>query len=150
MPPILEKSVLFILYYERNWYFISKFIKINEESRKWRNFQRLAQSLASFCCKNPACDVLLLLSALIVVPAYIFSVNTENLLVKLRVVLSFYFEIVWESLQSFCLVLMINFDMNLIWLQIPLRLKILKISFKNVFIMKLPRTLSLECFNFSI
>ena len=142
MPPILEKSVLFILYYERNWYFISKFIKINEESRKWRNFQRLAQSLASFCCKNPACDVLLLLSALIVVPAYIFSVNTENLLVKLRVVLSFYFEIVWESLQSFCLVLMINFDMNLIWLQIPLRLKILKISFKNVFIMKLPRTLS--------
>ena len=142
MPSILEKSVLFILYYERNWYFISKFIKINEESRKWRNFQRLAQSLASFCCKNPACDVLLLLSALIVVPAYIFSVNTENLLVKLRVVLSFYFEIVWESLQSFCLVLMINFDMNLIWLQIPLRLKILKISFKNVFIMKLPRTLS--------
>ena len=142
MPPILEKSVLFILYYERNWYFISKFIKINEESRKWRNFQRLAQSLASFCCKNPACDVLLLLSALIVVPAYIFSVNTENLVVKLRVVLSFYFEIVWESLQSFCLVLMINFDMNLIWLQIPLRLKILKISFKNVFIMKLPRTLS--------
>ena len=142
MPPILEKSVLFILYYERNWYFISKFIKINEESRKWRNFQRLAQSLASFCCKNPACDVLLLLSALIVVPAYIFSVNTENLLVKLRVLLSFYFEIVWESLQSFCLVLMINFDMNLIWLQIPLRLKILKISFKNVFIMKLPRTLS--------
>ena len=87
-------------------------------------------------------NVLLLLSALIVVPAYIFSVNTENLLVKLRVVLSFYFEIVWESLQSFCLVLMINFDMNLIWLQIPLRLKILKISFKNVFIMKLPRTLS--------
>ena len=142
MPPILEKSVLFILYYERNWYFISKFIKINEESRKWRNFQRLAQSLASFCCKNPACDVLLLLSALIVVPAYIFSVNTENLLVKLRVVLSFYFEIVWESLQSFFLVLMINFDMNLIWLQIPLRLKILKISFKNVFIMKLPRSLS--------
>ena len=142
MPPILEKSVLFILYYERNWYFISKFIKSNEESRKWRNFQRLAQSLASFCCKNPACDILLLLSALIVVPAYIFSVNTENLLVKLRVVLSFYFEIVWESLQSFCLVLMINFDMNLIWLQIPLRLKILKISFKNVFIMKLPRTLS--------
>jgi hypothetical protein len=142
VPTILEKSVLFILYYERNWYFISKFIKINEESRKWRNFQRLAQSLASFCCKNPACDVLLLLSALIVVPAYIFSVNTENLLVKLRVVLSFYFEIVWESLQSFCLVLMINFDMNLIWLQIPLRLKILKISFKNVFIMKLPRTLS--------
>ena len=141
MPPILEKSVLFILYYERNWYFISKFIKINEKSRKWRNFQWLAQSLASFCCKNPACDVLLLLSALIVVPAYIFSVNNENLLVKLRVVLSFYFEIVWESLQSFCLVLMINFDMNLIWLQIPLRLKILKISFKNVFIMKLPRTL---------
>ena len=142
MPPILEKSVLFILYYERNWYFISKFIKINEESRKWRNFQRLAQSLASFCCKNPACDVLLLLSALIVVPAYIFSVNTENLLVKLRVVLSFYFEIVWESLQSFCLVLMINFDMNLIWLQIPLRFKILKISFKIVFIMKLHRSLS--------
>ena len=142
MPPILEKSVLFILYYERNWYFISKFIKINEESRKWRNFQRLAQSLASFCCKNPACDVLLLLSALIVVPAYIFSVNTENLLVKLRVVLSFYFEIVWESLQSFCLVLMINFDMNLIWLQIPLRFKILKISFKNMFIMKLRRSLS--------
>ena len=142
MPPILEKSVLFTLYYERNWYFISKFIKINEESRKWRNFQRLAQSLASFCCKNPACDFLLLLSALIVVPAYIFSVNTENLLVKLRVVLSFYFEIEWESVQSFCLVLMINFDMNLIWLQIPLRLKILKISFKNVFIMKLLRSLS--------
>ena len=142
MPPILEKSVLFILYYERNWYFISKFIKSNEESRKWRNFQRLAQSLASFCCKNPACDILLLLSALIVVPAYIFSVNTENLLVKLRVVLSFYFEIVWESLQSFCLVLMINFDMNLIWLQIPLRFKILKIFFKNVFIMKLRRSLS--------
>ena len=142
MPPILEKSVLFILYYERNWYFISKFIKINEESRKWRNFQRLAQSLASFCCKNPARYILLLLSALIVVPAYIFSVNTENLVVKLRVVLSFYFEIVWESLQSFCLVLMINFDMNLIWLQIPLRLKILKISFKNVFIMKLRRSLS--------
>ena len=142
MPPILEKSVLFILYYERNWYFISKFIKINEESRKWRNFQRLAQSLASFCCKNPACDVLLLLSALIVMPAYKFSVNTENLLVKLRVVLSFYFEIVWESLQSFCLVLMINFDMNLIWLQIPLGFKILKISFKIVFIMKLRRSLS--------
>ena len=95
MPPILEKSVLFILYYERNWYFISKFIKINEESRKWRNFQRLAQSLASFCCKNPACDVLLLLLSAWESQGEIPQLKTEFRLGRLVK----HWELTWELTQ---------------------------------------------------
>ena len=53
----------------------------------------------------------------------------------------FWISFVREDLQSFCLVLMTNFDVNFILLQIPPRIMNFKNFFENVFLMKLRRCL---------